>query len=202
MFTYAVKKTNNKGFSLVELMVVVAIIGVLATLAIPNIQKYIAKSRQSEAKTNLSTVYTSEKAFFAEYSIYDTRFGAIGYIPEGKLRYNVGFNAAGVQAGVANGYSLPPAITAISAQGYCVAPGINMTATVNCQMQNGATNAAPNAVSAAVCTATGAAAAGCQTTNTSFQAGANSTLTASAGVDDWWAIDNAKELRQTQDGIR
>lgn len=42
--------SNSEGFTLVELMIVVAIIGVLAAVAIPNYQKFQAKARQSEAK--------------------------------------------------------------------------------------------------------------------------------------------------------
>ena len=47
---------SNKGFSLVELMVVVAIIGILAALAVPRFTVFQVKARQSEAKTNLNLV--------------------------------------------------------------------------------------------------------------------------------------------------
>ena len=47
-------------------MVVVAIIGILAAIAIPNYQRYQARTRQSEAKVSLSNVYTAEQGFFAE----------------------------------------------------------------------------------------------------------------------------------------
>jgi type IV pilus assembly protein PilA len=58
------------GFTLIELMIVVAIIGILAAIAIPNFLQYQLKSRQSEAKVNLNAVKTSEIAFQAEKGCY------------------------------------------------------------------------------------------------------------------------------------
>ena len=61
---------GQKGFTLIELMIVVAIIGILAAIAIPNFLQYQMKSRQSEAKTNLQAIKTSEVAFQAERGCY------------------------------------------------------------------------------------------------------------------------------------
>ena len=61
---------KSKGFTLIELMIVVAIIGILAAIAIPNFLQYQMKSRQSEAKTNLQAIKTSEVAFQAERGCY------------------------------------------------------------------------------------------------------------------------------------
>ena len=57
---------KQEGFTLIELMIVVAIIGILAAIAIPNFLTYQLKSRTSEAKTNLAAIRTSEVAFQGE----------------------------------------------------------------------------------------------------------------------------------------
>lgn len=86
-------KLNQKGFSLVELMVVVAIIGILATIGIPQYQKFMSKARQSEAKSHLNAIFQGEASFFTEYNQYTTNVRAIGGGATGQgLRYNAGFN--------------------------------------------------------------------------------------------------------------
>ena len=84
---------TNKGFSLVELMIVVAIIGVLTAIAIPNFQIFQARSRQAEAKSVLTGIYTSAKAFHARWEAFATPFESIGYDPAGELRYAAGWDA-------------------------------------------------------------------------------------------------------------
>ena len=74
---------NRDGFSLTELMIVVAIIGILAVIAIPNFLKYQARAKQSEAKSNLVAIHTSEMAYFAENNTYVDDFNAIGFAVTG-----------------------------------------------------------------------------------------------------------------------
>src|SRR5262249_54834591 len=81
------KKLAQKGFTLIELMIVVAIIGILAAIAIPNFIKFQARSKQSEAKANLKAIFTAQKAFFQEKDRFSSLTGEVGFEPERTNRY-------------------------------------------------------------------------------------------------------------------
>ena len=79
-------KKGKKGFTLIELMIVVAIIGILAAIAIPNFLRFQAKSKQSEAKTNLGGVFTAETAYFSENNEY-ANLDVVSWKPVGTTKY-------------------------------------------------------------------------------------------------------------------
>ncbi|MFQ5456747.1 MAG: type IV pilin protein [Nitrospirota bacterium] len=83
---------NKKGFTLIELMIVVAIIGILAAIAIPNFMRYQAKAKQSEAKANLGSIYTSEVTYKVENDVYAGNIGSLDWAISGanpKYSYSI-----------------------------------------------------------------------------------------------------------------
>lgn len=67
-----------RGFSLIELMIVVVIVGVLSAIAIPSFQDYIMKSRTTEATEFLGVIRLSEESFRSEFGTYQATFAPSG----------------------------------------------------------------------------------------------------------------------------
>ena len=71
------RKKQDKGFTLLELLIVVILMGVLAALALPNLLRQVAKGRQAEAKNNLGAINRAQQAYRLETST----FGRLNNIP-------------------------------------------------------------------------------------------------------------------------
>src|SRR3989344_1148956 len=74
------------GFTLIELMIVVAIIAFLAMVSVPTFTRFLAKAKRAEAYMNLSSIYAAQKAYWAENGKYsDVLYGegGVSWKPEG-----------------------------------------------------------------------------------------------------------------------
>ncbi len=73
------------GFSLIEVMIVVVIIGILATLAYPRLERYLISSRQTEVKTNLIAIHTAQKIYHSSNRKYAASLNELGVeVPQGE----------------------------------------------------------------------------------------------------------------------
>jgi len=192
---------NNKGFTLVELMIVVAIIGILAAIAVPNYQKYQSKARQAEVKLNLSTAHTALQSFMVENSTYTgclANIGvAVGSAAE-KRYYSFGIDDA--STGAANcGPAGGVACTTFS--GFGTATPATCTAGLLTNRFDQTTQAAGSAAapSTGIANAAGAGKAYSLVNSAKFTLGATGSI--GGAVSDNWTMDQDKIMVNTQSGI-
>lgn len=88
------RPSTPQGFSLLEIMIVVAILAILMTLAYPRLDQYLVSSRQTEAKSNLTAIYTAQKIFHASNLRYAETLNDLGLtLAEGEARYRYALEA-------------------------------------------------------------------------------------------------------------
>jgi type IV pilus assembly protein PilA len=82
---YLNNKNSEKGFTLVELLVVIIVIGILGAIALPNFLNQDVKAKQTEAKQNIASINKTQNSFRAENSAFATSFNvlAIGSVTGG-----------------------------------------------------------------------------------------------------------------------
>lgn len=107
--------SKQKGFSLIEIMVVVVIVGILAAVAIPNYQNYVVKGNRAAAQAFMVDVANRQKQYLLD---------ARSYAPNLATLYNVSTDAAAVPADVLKHYSGCCAIAVVASP-----PSFTITAT-------------------------------------------------------------------------
>lgn len=191
MLLQAFHKRGKRGFTLVELLIVVAIIGVLSTIGVPTFRRMIQKSKKSEAKVNLGGLYTSESAFRAEYDAYGNNLVRMGFEIDGaasSLIYTVGFftTSCGAQA------ARPSSGTALAA----------VNAAFPAYYTSG--NSRVGNTTRTICGGTAYDSAADGSTFTAAAAGsiAPASVTPSATNIDIWSINENRVMANVQDGVQ
>jgi type IV pilus assembly protein PilA len=193
-------KNNVSGFTLVELMVVVAIIGILAAIAVPNYQKYQAKARQAEARVHMASVYTAQTSFQVENNSFSACIGGIGVASTGAKRfYGVGFQDGAVLAcGDGNDDCRCMSFTT-DAAGAVTCPAVNPA---GCQVQAFLPNSAFPGTTLPVGTDfPGLAAGNIGQGLFLVQARGQIAATATPDTQDIWTVDQLKNIQNTQSGL-
>jgi type IV pilus assembly protein PilE len=105
-------KNYEAGFSLTELLIVLAIIGILVMIAVPLYQNVTTRAKTTEAKTQLNFVHTLQKTYRLEHDTYTTDFTSLGFEHEqlitegGKARYEIEIAEAGPNSYTATATSI------------------------------------------------------------------------------------------------
>ncbi len=92
---------KEDGFSLTELLIVLAIIGILIMIAVPLYQNVTTRAKTTEAKTQLAFLHTLQRVYHLEHDSYSTEFTSIGFEHEkmitegGRARYQIEIESAG-----------------------------------------------------------------------------------------------------------
>lgn len=182
---------GSDGFTLLELMIAVAIIGILAAIAVPKYWVYQARSRQSEAKLALAALVVAEKAFAAEFNTFTGCLSNAGFSPEGAQRYYiVGFNApTNADCGPVGGIT-------------CLGYAWPATGVLTCNDQNLVTYfSATGVVNGAVALPTSATLGATSVFRNNFTAAAAGSISAQSSSYDLWVIDEEKNLINTSPGL-
>ena len=84
--------SNEKGFTLIELMIVIAIIGILAAIAIPNFVSYRQRSYNSAAQSDLKNAVTAQEAYYVDWGTYGnttTELADGGWVQTSKVTFTL-----------------------------------------------------------------------------------------------------------------
>ncbi len=183
-------RKSRSGFTLVELLIVVAIIGVLSTIGVPTFKKMVQKAKKSEAKVGLGALYTVETAFYSEYGTYGNNINAVGFELDGVAAtriYTSGF----------------PGNNCSSATVGTIAPLSGAGGVLTLSSAFPAYYTAPTYFYVGGLGSGGCLSSTMPSSGSSFTATAGGYISNTSGSSpDQWTMDNFRTLSNSQDGVK
>ena len=111
---------HNRGFTIIELMIVVVVIGVLAAIALPAYQNYAKQARRADAKTSLFEVQLAMEKYRANNSTFTTNMTDLGYPGATNQQSKEGYYILDIpSAAAASTYTITADPTGIQANDDC-----------------------------------------------------------------------------------
>jgi type IV pilus assembly protein PilE len=134
--------SRGKGFALIELMIVVAIIAILAAIALPSYSRYVYRSRRASAHDILMGWAAAEERYFTNFNRYALTVGDLGMT--GQTTSEGGYYTASVAAGGTGdnqSYQLTATPTGVQANDSCGALGLDSQGTKTAPSDDGTNGA-------------------------------------------------------------
>lgn len=186
------RHTSAAGFSLIEIMVVVAILGILASMGVASLTNMAERARQNQAKSHLSQLYSALRSFHSEWAQYYGDWRNLAVEINGELYYRVGFGSG---AGA----------TSLTAPANYIGPGLvagSNAAQVNSDPVNGYCATGPGLgspcfeIASQVCDLQAA----CAWTANTFRICGCGFMRNNAGaiIEDTWTLDQDKVFTRTE----
>ena len=121
----SVPTDKQSGFTLMELMIVVAVVGIITAIALPSYQNYTRTAKRTDAHQGLTTLAQLQERFFTENNTYATTVAALGGVADS----NDDFWTLSVAAANASSYTLSAAPKSPHTDGDCLTITLDSTGT-------------------------------------------------------------------------
>lgn len=121
---------SESGFTIIELMIVVAIVAILATIAYPSYVNYIYRTRRSDGQELLMRIAAAEERYYTNFNTYTTNLtgaapGGLGLSATSVSGYYMVTNISPTSGNIATGYTVSAAPQGAQAADVCMSLSVD-----------------------------------------------------------------------------